>query len=288
MRRLAKKFAASVLALTLVVAMGTQCFAATWGSYFGASAGWYEGAEGSLASQTAKGWTANVDVLGWGGIWGGQIFQDSAKGTGSVSVKKGQSYTLSFTMKSSNCDKWIYIKVATGETIAYAKWIQLKRGKTTKFNETFKAKANANSIYFGIGGEMGDRTGIDEDAEVRYSYAPNGPSSVVDVDPMAATQIVLSNYSLTSAKPAKVALKNVKALKGGKVKVTYKKVAGAAGYQIKYTIKGSKAKTKTTKKATYTIKKLKKGKKVTVQVRAYAKGKKVFGAWSKKKSVKVK
>ena len=71
MRGLAKKFAASVLALTLVLAVGTQCFAASWGSYFGMNEGWYEGAEGSLASQSATSWTANLDVLGWGGCWGG-------------------------------------------------------------------------------------------------------------------------------------------------------------------------------------------------------------------------
>ena len=36
MRRLTKKIAASALALSLVFTMGTQCFAANWGSYFGA------------------------------------------------------------------------------------------------------------------------------------------------------------------------------------------------------------------------------------------------------------
>lgn len=284
MRGLAKKFAASVLALTLVLAVGTQCFAASWGSYFGVNEGWYEGAEGSLASQSATSWTANIDALGWGGVWGGQVYQ-------TAKIVKGKTYTLSFTMKSSNCDKWVYIKMANGdekENLAYGKWIQLKRGQAMNFSDTFTANADAASIYFGIGGEMGDRTGIDEDAEVRYSVAPNGPSSVVDADPTAATQITVTNFKLGDAKPAKVNLKKVKALKGGKVKVTFKKVAGAAGYQIKYTVKGKKAKTKTTTKTTYTIKKLTKGKKVTVQVRAYLKGKKVFGAWSKKKSVKTK
>ena len=42
MRRLTKKIAASALALSLVFTMGTQCFAANWGSYFGGSEGWYE------------------------------------------------------------------------------------------------------------------------------------------------------------------------------------------------------------------------------------------------------
>ena len=52
MRRLTKKIAASALALSLVFTMGTQCFAANWGSYFGGSEGWYEGAEGTLTSNT--------------------------------------------------------------------------------------------------------------------------------------------------------------------------------------------------------------------------------------------
>ena len=48
MRKLTKKIAASALALSLVFTMGTQCFASNWGSYFGGSQGWYEGAEGTL------------------------------------------------------------------------------------------------------------------------------------------------------------------------------------------------------------------------------------------------
>ena len=81
-----------------------------------------------------------------------------------------------------------------------------------------------------------------------------------------------------------------KAAKKGKVKVKYKKVAGAAGYQIQYSLKSNmkSAKSKTTKKATYTISKLKKGKKYYVRVRAYNKGKKAYGDWSRKKAVKVK
>ena len=118
MRRLAKKIAASIMALTLVVAMGTTCFGATWGSYFGASEGWYEGAEGKLTSNKASGFTAAVDAVGWGGIWGGQIYIDGSKGDNarSVSIKKGQTYTLSFSIKATNVTKFVYVKVATGET----------------------------------------------------------------------------------------------------------------------------------------------------------------------------
>ncbi|MFQ9515076.1 MAG: fibronectin type III domain-containing protein [Eubacterium sp.] len=295
MRRLTKKLAASVLACTLVIAMSAQCFAATWGSWFGANEGWYEGAKGTVVSQSATGWTVNLEPVGWGGVWGGQIFQDATKGVGNISVKKGQQYTLSFTMKSSNCDKWVYIKISTGETLAFNDWIQLKKNTDVNYSKTFTAKADANSIYFGVGGDYGDRMDVasDTDAKVRYAALPNYATVLANDanhDPTMATRLTLTKFSLGAAKPAKVSLKSVKAAKGGKVKVTYKKVTGAAGYQIQYSLKKNMkaAKSKTTKKATYTIKKLKKGKKYYVRVRAYNKGKKAYGDWSKKKSVKVK
>lgn len=293
--RLTKKIASAVLALTLVVAMSAQCFGATWGSYFGygvAGEGeWYEGAMGEVSAQTATSWTADVSQLGWGGCWGGQVFQDTSKGNGKVSVKKGQKYTVSFTLESTNCDKVVYVKIANGdgiENLAHGFWVQLKRGQAQKVTETFTAQANASSIYFAIGGEMGDRSGIDVDAEIRYSKAP--VDMAYDADPMAATQIKLTKFSLAQSKPAKVTLKKVKAVKGGKAKVTYKKIKGVAGYQINYKVAGKKAKNVTTKKATYTLKKLAKGKKVTVKVRAFFKSgsKKIWGDWSKKKTVKVK
>ena len=126
MRRLTKKIAASALALSLVFTMGTQCFAANWGSYFGGSEGWYEGAEGTLTSNTDKAWTAQMASIGYGGVWGAQVYKNG------ISVKKGQQYTLSFDAQSSTCDKWVYVKVSTDETLAFSDWVQLKKGSTTK------------------------------------------------------------------------------------------------------------------------------------------------------------
>ena len=266
MRRLTKKIAASALALSLVFTMGTQCFAANWGSYFGGSEGWYEGAEGTLTSNTDKAWTAQMASIGYGGVWGAQVYKNG------ISVKKGQQYTISFDAQSSTCDKWVYVKVSTDETLAFSDWVQLKKGSTTKYSTTFTAKANAKSVYFGIGGEFGDRQGVDtdKDAAIRYGVftsTKGALSQLKDGD---------STFSTT--------------VKKGKVKVKYKKVAGAAGYQIQYSLKSNmkSAKSKTTKKATYTISKLKKGKKYYVRVRAYNKGKKAYGDWSRKKAVKVK
>lgn len=149
--KLVKKFAAAVAAMALTVAMTTSCFAASWGSYFGQNEGWYEGAYGELKSSTDTSWTANMDAIGWGGCWGGQVFQQNLK------IKKGDEYQLKFNMTSSKCDKWVFIKIATKDDIAYGDWIQLKAGKTTKYDVTFKAKVDADSIYFGIGGDFGDR-----------------------------------------------------------------------------------------------------------------------------------
>lgn len=290
MRRLAKKIAASAVALTVALAMSTSCFAATWGSYFGQNEGWYEGAAGALSNNTETAFTASIDQVGWGGIWGCQVFKD-----GSISVKKGQTYTVSFTAKATNVNKFIYVKISTGETLAHSFWVELQPNKETKVSETFTAKANANSVYFGMGGDLGDRIGVttDEDAEIRYAVLGDDYAQKLAGDAggdfSSATQITVKNFSIGAAKPAKVKIKKAKVTKG-KIKVTYKKIKGVAGYQVKYKVAGSKAKTKTTKKATYTIKKAKAGKKVTIQVRAFNKAgkKKIYGAWSKKKTVKAK
>lgn len=278
MKRLAKKLTAAVLALTLVVGMCTSIYAASWGSYFGASQGWYEGAEGALSNASDTGWTATMTSIGYGGVWGAQVYKEG------VSVKKGQKYTLSFTMSSSNCDKWVYIKVAEGETLAFADWVQLKKGTDTAYNKTFTAENNATSIYFGIGGEFGDREGVstDTDAAIRYSKLSVKPT---DGDSTLATKIELKNFKLADAvtKLAKVTGIKAKNNAAGKAKITWKKVANAKTYQVKVGTKSY-----TSKKATYTAKKLKKGKTYKVRVRAKATSGLKAGAWSKTVKVKIK
>ncbi len=290
MRRLAKKIAASIMALTLVVAMGTTCFGATWGSYFGASQGWYEGAEGKLTSNKASGFTAAVDAVGWGGIWGGQIYIDGSKGDNArnISVKKGQTYTLSFSIKATNVTKFVYVKVATGETLAYSTWVKVPANKTKKVNVKFKAKANANSIYFGVGGDVGDRENVttDADAPVRYGVFQNqfkmsavdGLAEDANGDFTAATVLTVTKFTLIQQPK----LKSVKSRKKGKVTVKFGKVKGAKSYKVKVGSKVYK-----TKKATLTVK-AKSKKRVKVQVAAIAKSSNVAGAYSKAKRVKVK
>ncbi len=78
----------------------------------------------------------------------------------------------------------------------------------------------------------------------------------------------------------------MKKQKGKKAKVSWKAVKNADGYQVVYaTDKKMKkgVKKSSTKKTSYTIKKLKRGKKYFVKVRAYQKdqaGKKVYGSYS--------
>ena len=288
MKRLAKKLAASVLAFTLVIAMGTTCFAANWGSYFGANEGWYEGAEGKLNSNKASGFTAAIDSVGWGGVWGAQVFMDATNSTGKVSVKKGQTYTLSFQIKATNITKYVYVKVATGETLAYSTWIKIPANKTVKFSKKFKAKANANTVYFGLGGDIGDRTDVttDEDAAIRYKVFKDQYKQVAEVglandangDYTASTLITVSKFTLIGQPK----VKSVKSKKKGKVTVKFAKVDGASKYKVKV---GGKV--TTTKKTSVTVK-AKAGKKVAVQVAAVAKSSGVTGAYSAKKSVKVK
>ena len=91
-----KKIAAVVATLALTVGMTANCFAASWQSYFGVNEAWFEGAEGKLSSQSATGWTADMKTIGWGGCWGAQVKQ-------SVKVKKGEEYTIKYTLSCRDC-----------------------------------------------------------------------------------------------------------------------------------------------------------------------------------------
>lgn len=109
------------------------------------------------------------------------------------------------------------------------------------------------------------------------------------------TQTVTTTAVPTTAAPTtavsvqKAVINSVKNVKGKKAKVTLKKIKGVNGYQIKYSTskKFKKATTKTTKKITYTIKKLSKNKKYYIKARAYrlVNKKKYYGSWSKVKKV---
>lgn len=290
MRRLAKKIAASVMALTLVLAMGTTCFAATWGSWFGVPNEWWEGADGALTANSASGFTATINSIGWGGVWGGQVYIDGNKNDNAknIKVKKGQTYTLSFSIKATNVTKYVYVKVATGETLAYSRWVRIPANKTQNVKVNFKAAANANSVYFALGGDAGNREGVvdDKDAKVRYGVfqkqfkksAADGLMDEADGDFTAQTVITVSKFTLIQQPK----LKSVKSRKKGKVTVKFGKVAGAKLYKVKVGSKVYK-----TKKATVTVK-AKSKKRVKVQVAAVAKSSNVAGAYSKAKRVKVK
>ena len=104
----------------------------------------------------------------------------------------------------------------------------------------------------------------------------------------ATTQAAPTTQAPAVVKPAKAAIKSLKNKAGKKIVVTIKKLTGATKYQIKYSTKKNMkgAKTVSTTKTSYTLKKLKKGKTYYVQVRGVNTAGK--GAWSAKKKIKVK
>lgn len=91
---------------------------------------------------------------------------------------------------------------------------------------------------------------------------------------------------------SKVVLKAPKNKKGKKIVASWSAVKGAKGYQVQYAASRNfkKKSSVSTKKTTYTIKKLKKNKVYYIRVRAYDTNgtEKAYGAWSKIKKVKVK
>ena len=90
-------------------------------------------------------------------------------------VKKNETYTVNFDIKSSIVNKFVYVKISTGETLAYSFWVSIPAGKTVKVSKTFKAKANAKTVYFGMGGDVGNRTEEDDDGDASVRYKVFGP-----------------------------------------------------------------------------------------------------------------
>ena len=91
---------------------------------------------------------------------------------------------------------------------------------------------------------------------------------------------------------SKAVLKAPKNKKGKMIVTSWSSVKGAKGYQVQYAAnkKFKKKSSVSTKKTTYTIKKLKKNKIYYIRVRAYNTSgtEKTYGAWSKIRKVKVK
>ena len=190
-----KKIICLICTISLVIGSASVVSAKAWSTYFGLNKGWYEGTKGSLTSNSANGWSAKIQSIGWGGCWGGQVYQKA-------SIQKGKTYKIQFTIKSSKLDKWVFLKIGDdrGKQMNLGKWIDCRKGQTVSVNETFTAKYNGKSVYFGIGGDFHDRQGVktDHDAKVRYKYAPNkkldgrlGPDAAAD----HPTIITVSGYS---------------------------------------------------------------------------------------------
>lgn len=92
-----------------------------------------------------------------------------------------------------------------------------------------------------------------------------------------------------NSKPAKVKLKKVKSPKKRTLRIQWHKVAGASGYQVEVS-KGNAKLKRTVKTTSASVVRLSRKKRYKVRVRAYVdrNGKRIYGAWSKKKTVKVK
>lgn len=279
------KLLSIMLIATLILNVSaTSIHAAPWEDYLGFDGKpghtWYEAANGKITNVSKAGWTADLDCIGHY-IWGAQM------STKNISyIRFGQKYQLHCILKSSNCDKWIFIKISD----AYGKWIRLKRNTSTTINEIFTAQANAwEDIVFAFGGEYGNSDLI---ANTNYSSIPNGKVFIAanpDPDPATSTTITCSGFYLGNV-INKTSLSKIKRT-GSKAKITMKRVKNIKGYEIQYSttkkFKIKKTKVISSKKNSYTIKKLKKNTKYYVRTRAYVKAsnEKVYSKWSKIKTI---
>ncbi len=206
-----KKLMLLALSAIFLYALSITCFAATWSGYFGYNAHeteyYYEASEGSLTSNTTTGFTANLSKIGWQGVWGCQIFR-------TVNINKGGQYKISFDIKSSSVDKYVYIKFSERnvDNNAYSFWVKCPRGQTVSVNKTFTAQRTTGNLIFGLGGDFGDRLdSYDEDSSYRYSLFESqfgiNRSKLKDLDTQpgnaaSSTTISVSNFSLNTISEA--------------------------------------------------------------------------------------
>ena len=193
-----------IISVVLSLLFATNVSAAKWHTYYGLNKGWYEGMKARTVRNQSSKWTVKVSDIGWGGCWCGYLSKKLK-----TKVKKGKQYTIKFSIKSTKFDKWVYVKIANSKNSKkcdLAKWINCKKGKTVTVNETYTSIYKCKRIYFGIGGDFGDRGAVktDKDAKTRYSYAPTRKLDSRLRSDFAAghkTTIKLNNFSFKKAKP---------------------------------------------------------------------------------------
>lgn len=290
-----------------------------WDSFWGGTSGiWYEGAYGELKDVSDTGFTAFYEMIGWGGVWGCQVYNDS------IDMRAGGEYEINANIESDDIDKWIFIKITNTkkekEEILWGKWIHLVKGKTYHLQERFVLYGDANRIIFAMGGEFGDRVD-EEDIYALSDILPNDADGGIEsdayttirvwdfhidgwepTDPFIASQPKVSVKVGCDYKPVYKKIKNMPSYYRrvykrvpNSLKVKVGKLDGQKGVTIRYKKLGTKKWTvkryKTTKAISQIYKGLKKNKKYVVQVRAYKfddRNEKVFSKWSDRIIIKLK
>lgn len=175
----------------------------------------------------------------------------------------------------------------------------VESGKTYVFNMTSEFKDNCY-IYDGLGTKLVSTSTSYNQALGSYKISEEFSLPVGTYYLRIGSENNPGNYSFSiteksavqkkqNSKPAKVKLKKVKSPKKRTLRIQWHKVAGATGYQVEVS-KGNAKLKRTVKTTSASVVRLSRKKRYKVRVRAYVdrNGKRIYGAWSKKKTVKVK
>ena len=102
----------------------------SWDSFWGGTSGiWYEGAYGELQNVSDTGFTAYYEMIGWGGVWGCQVYNDS------INILAGEQNTIRAHIESDDIDKWIFIKIKqTGKILLGVIWNRILVGNRVHKN----------------------------------------------------------------------------------------------------------------------------------------------------------
>ena len=278
-----KKIYSLILGMLFFMVIGSNVEAyANWESYFGCNNGWYEAASGSEIYQNDDKWKVHLDEIGYGGCWGAQMINKN------VNVKKGKTYKIRFNIESTDCDKLIFFRISNYDNIAYGYWIQLKKGKKEKYCCVFEAACDANSICFGLGGDLGDgrsKNMIDE-TNINTKY----DELIYDANALSSTSIECESFLIEeylTKYDGRTSINSIKKNNKNKMTVKIRKMDVAINYEVQVSDSAKfpkkKSKIYKTKSENLEVKGLKKNKTYYVRARTncnmeYSKGIKTI--WS--------
>ena len=237
---------------------------------------------------------------------GGAITQSPTVKLGSITLKNGTDYTLTY---KNNVNVGTATVVITGKgnyTGSVSKTFQINKGTNPIVANNYVRAGSAKAQSFTISvkrNENGKITyssnnkniKVNKNGKVTIAKGYCGQATITITVAASASYNVTTKKITVTVSPRTPTFKSLKSTAKGKIKATWSKNSYATGYQVQYSMNSNFADATTitvggAKSVSRVITSLNRGKKYYVRIRVYKTmgGVNYYSPWSKTKSVKVK